>query len=190
MSLKALAQKTLARLAGEMEHETRKETEMKQVRQPPVSCFIDPPACFTPMKHAEPQKTAISEPCFTVSFPRDETHETNAPAAWREQLAALDPARPPLPLSPDRWRQIIDDADRFLTQWGGPAAALGWTELELFGVSPGFTRRLDRDGLLYALAGRSVVAMTAEAATIDAGGGKVTRYYRMDRSGAVTWWTA
>ncbi len=109
---------------------------------------------------------------------------------WRDAIARLDPASPPATLSEYRWRQLIDDADRFLTRWGSQADALGWSELDLFGVSPCFARRLDRDGLLYGLEGRAVIAMTAEAATIDFGGGKATRHYRMARSGAVVWWSA
>jgi hypothetical protein len=188
MSLKALAQQTLARLAGEMEHETRNETEMKQVKQTPVSCFTDPHACFTPMKHGDPQKTAISEPCFTVSFPRDETHETNLVASWREHLANLDPDTPPPPISCDRWRRLLLDADCFLTDWGNQAAALGWSTIDLFGCSPHFARRLDRDGLVTGLEGRVVTMMTDSHAMIDAGDRKLWRHERRDRSGAVTWW--
>ena len=113
-----------------------------------------------------------------------------AVAGWREAVAGLDPSSPPEPLSLERWRQMLTDAECFLTRWGEAAAAFGWTELELFGVSPGFSRRLDRDGLLYALEGRAVVLITAEAAAIGAGGGKSTRYYRMERPGAVAWWRA
>ena len=51
MSLKAIAEEGLARLkAGETEHETERETRLKQVKQD-NSCFTGGSAGFTPMKH-------------------------------------------------------------------------------------------------------------------------------------------
>ena len=111
-------------------------------------------------------------------------------AAWRNALSRLNPSSPPVQLSPERWRRMIEDAGRFLTGWGDQAVALGWSELDLFGVSPRFARRLDRDGVIYALEGRAVLAITADAATIDQGSAKPTRYYRTEKRGAVVWWSA
>jgi hypothetical protein len=192
MSLKALAEQTLARLAADAASpETTRETVTKQAKQLTRRGETSGVPCFSPLKQDLPQKTAIFRHCFTVSFPRDGTDETSpAVASWREHLDRLDPEFPPDAIQPCRWWQMIDDAGRFLRVWGEQAAGFGWSDLDLFGVSPGFARRLDRDGLLYALEGRVVLAMTADAATIDSRGGKSTRHYRRDRPGAVPWWQA
>ncbi len=51
MSLKALAEQTLARLrSGDVGRETTNETELKQVKQERGSCFTDASLCFMPMK--------------------------------------------------------------------------------------------------------------------------------------------
>src|SRR5262249_12526841 len=34
----------------------------------------------------------------------------------------------------ERWQRAVEDGRRFLAQWGGAAAALGWTARELFGL--------------------------------------------------------
>src|SRR5215813_4277399 len=34
----------------------------------------------------------------------------------------------------ERWQRAVEDGRRFLAQWGGPAAALGWTVRDLFGL--------------------------------------------------------
>jgi hypothetical protein len=51
------------------------------------------------------------------------------------------------------------DTDRFLTDWGRQAYALGWTLRELFGPS----------GLVSHLAGRPVIVLTATEAIIQEG---------------------
>jgi hypothetical protein len=111
-------------------------------------------------------------------------------AVWRDALASLDPDDAPACIRPDRWRRLLLDADAFLTDWGNQAAALGWSTIDLFGCSPGFARRLDRDGLVTGLEGRVVTMMTDTHAMIDAGDGKLWRHERRDRPGAVTWWSA
>jgi hypothetical protein len=84
-----------------------------------------------------------------------------------------------------RWRQAIADAQSFLGMWGEQAAALGWSEHELFGLHPVPERpaasyhrlsRYDATGLLWLLEGRSVVALTAETAAIQAQGGAALTY--------------
>jgi hypothetical protein len=63
----------------------------------------------------------------------------------------------------ERWQQAIDDGRRLLAQWGGPAAALGWTTQDLFGLhtvpdapTPSYRRlsRYDQTGLIWLLRGR------------------------------------
>ena len=69
----------------------------------------------------------------------------------------------------ERWQRAVEDGRRFLAQWAGPAAALGWTARDLFGVPkasakphPSYNRlsRYDRIGLVWLLGGRPVVALT------------------------------
>ncbi len=62
------------------------------------------------------------------------------------------------PLS-ERQKQIYADNERFLTEWGTQAYALGWTVRELFGPA-GLTSRLE---------GRPVIALTAAQAVIQDG---------------------
>lgn len=212
MSLKAIAHETLIRLrAGETGHETEEETGMKQAKQP-ETCFIEPNACFTPMKHEKPQITADKASCFTVSFPMRETHETRpalpagiiagldkirtmprpatleGPAGeWSTLIGTCDASRCPPSLQAHRWREILADADAFLQQWGEQAAAFGWTDMDLFSVPPG-PERWGRGGLIMSLRGRPVIAITEQTATIPNQSGPPHRYQRRQKFGAVMLW--
>jgi hypothetical protein len=66
----------------------------------------------------------------------------------------------------ERWQQCLADAERFLAQWGEQAAALGWTERDLFGLHeppakrhPSYQRLSRRDciGLVWLLQGAPVM---------------------------------
>jgi hypothetical protein len=89
-----------------------------------------------------------------------------------------------------RWRQAIADAQSFLGRWGEQAAALGWSERELFGLhsvperpSASYQRlsRYDATGLVWLLAGRPVVALTASTAAIQAKGGSIVTYRKCNK---------
>src|SRR6516165_9438435 len=84
-----------------------------------------------------------------------------------------------------RWRQAVVDGETFLRVWGGQAAALGWTETDLFGLHripknpPASYRRLsryDQAGLIWLLQGRAVVALTECSAAIQNPTGNITTY--------------
>ena len=84
--------------------------------------------------------------------------------------------RCPDQIEPERWRLRITDAQRFLVDWGDKALALGWTAGELLGLHtplakphPSYCRlsRYDATGLVWNLAGRRVVALTADTAAIE-----------------------
>jgi hypothetical protein len=67
----------------------------------------------------------------------------------------------PAHVTVEQWRQAIDDAGRFLAQWGKLADSFGWTPGDLFD--------LPRDGamgLVWWLKGRTVSALGPEQATI------------------------
>ena len=87
----------------------------------------------------------------------------------------------------DWWQQAVQDSRRFLAQWGGQAAALGWTAHDLFGLAqpparphPSYRRlsRYDETGLIWLLCGREVVALTETTAVIRSSTGAITIYRR------------
>ena len=74
------------------------------------------------------------------------------------------PSVPPGDFPARRWDQLRRDAADFLASpWVMEAARLGWTDLDLFGVDADrpYTR-LDGMGLLPALDGCKIVALSAE----------------------------
>jgi hypothetical protein len=99
-----------------------------------------------------------------------------------EALDQLDRGCPDY-VEAERWRQCLLDAQHFLGEWGDQAAALGWSDGELFGLHeppakphPSYSRlsRYDCTGLLWLLQGRRVIAFTANTAVIGTSGGTLT----------------
>ena len=89
-----------------------------------------------------------------------------------------------------RWRQAIQDARRFLSEWGNRAEALGWTVRDLLGLHrvpeqprPNYDRlsRYDETGLIWLLGGRPVVALTADSASIEHASGAITVYRKNNK---------
>lgn len=189
MSLKAIAEQELARLkAGEMVHETERETRLKHMKQPDP-CFIDATARFVPVKHNERQKTAKNGPCFTVSFPMGETHETSLPDDLVAGVRRLKVMRPPRLLKPDAWPIAVADADLLLASgWAAKAIALGWTPLDLFGVVPDPHGDPAGDGLAVWLGGRRLIALCGTYAVVDDVGGGRSYFNRKQAGGAVLLW--
>ena len=109
-------------------------------------------------------------------------------AEWNAGVSRLRTmARPRV--RPDRWRQAIVDAGRFLDQWGAQAAALGWATLDVFGAHPTHPiERLDCAGLVILLHGDELAALTADTARIRTSSGALLTYYRRPRPGAVPLW--
>jgi hypothetical protein len=143
-------------------------------------------------KHLPHELTKRTKPT-SVSFVSDGSRpfQKNAPAAlarnWIEGLDRLSTADPPGGFSPDRWRQLIDDGHAFLDRWGEQAARLGWAAKDLFGVHPAAPAvRYDAMGLVPLIAGRRVIAMTADTALIGTRNGILT--YRRSRVNAVSLW--
>lgn len=101
---------------------------------------------------------------------------SGCPEEWAAALARLDPARPPKDVPTKRWRLFLDDCGRFVDEWATKAADLGWTPLDLFGCHREAPyARVDCAGLLWLVAGRRIVALTAETAVIETpGGGRLT----------------
>ena len=59
-------------------------------------------------------------------------HGGNAPCAWVEGFARLDPARPLPGIPSKQWQAVIDAIGQFLARWAGQAAALGWEAADIF----------------------------------------------------------
>ena len=106
-------------------------------------------------------------------------------------------ARTPLPSEAPgdfpsrRWDQLRRDAADFLAStWAMEAARLGWTDLDLFGVDADrpYTR-IDGLGLVPALEGCKIAALSAEGATLETSAGVRQSYRRkVDRPGRVLVW--
>jgi hypothetical protein len=123
-----------------------------------------------------------------VELLRSKRNHSEAPstAPFGEVIAKLRSKRPDH-VEPDRWRQAVQDAERFLIAWGEQAHVLGWTAREPFGLhtvpahpAASYSRlsRYDETGLIWLLCGRPVVAMTDSAATIRCPGGNTVTFRR------------
>lgn len=136
MSLLAAVSEWEARQAAD---ETRRETpakQAKQAKQPPMM-FHEGVSCSTPMKHDYPQKSAISDACFTVSSPRARNSETSLPADVVEGLAKLRSGWQPGKVSAAEWLAVVADARRLAADgWASSALALGWSAHDVFGIGP------------------------------------------------------
>ncbi|HEY8381583.1 MAG TPA: hypothetical protein VIL09_05465 [Microvirga sp.] len=84
--------------------------------------------------------------------------EGGVPALYSPAFATLQ-MTPPAGVSVPRWLALVDEAGRFLDAFGEQAAALGWSERDLFG----------RGGLILSLDGTGVVALTADSVTLSDG---------------------
>jgi hypothetical protein len=108
----------------------------------------------------------------TIEVPPD---HWPVPSPYARAIATLR-ERCPDYVEEERWRQCIADAEGFIAGWDEQAAALGWTEGNLFGLHeppaephPSYQRLSRRDciGLVWLLQGTPVVALTADAAAIE-----------------------
>ena len=116
----------------------------------------------------------------------DQSEQGGSPAEWHAILADLERRSCPDWLTPDRWDAVLSDAENFLSRWGAPAEALGWTALDLFGVHPiAPAARFDLMGLILLLHGSEVVALTEESATIRRSSNATMTYRRSSTTGAV-----
>jgi hypothetical protein len=93
------------------------------------------------------------------------------PIDWRQGVAWLDPDRPPSDAPRHRWRQFVEDCNKFLRpseNWAERATGLGWDAMALFGCAP--KRPLDYSGsadLLWAITGGRLVELHRGWAVID-----------------------
>ena len=83
-----------------------------------------------------------------------------APERYRNAWARFQ-LRRPAGVTEQAWRQAIDDAGRFLDQWGKLADSFGWSPGDLFDVP-----RDGAMGLVWWLKGRTVSALGPEHAGV------------------------
>lgn len=83
----------------------------------------------------------------------------SVPEPYLDAWARLQ-CQKPMRVSDADWRQAIDDAGRFLDQWGSLAVELQWTPADLFDVP----RDGGPGGLVWWLAGEAVRALGPEHA--------------------------
>ena len=106
--------------------------------------------------------------------------DSNAPRAWAEALARLDPSKPPRDVPPRRWLRFIDDCGRFLDGgWAARAGVLGWGPLDLFGCDRERPfARVDHLGLLWLLNGSTITELHRNRAILETKRGVRQRYER------------
>ena len=113
----------------------------------------------------------------------------NVPREWAEGFARRALAPRPAGLSTETWWAIVEDAARFLDDWGRRAADLGWSALDVFGVSIQASRmRSEMAGLLPFIGGGTVVAISSASATIRSASGDEVVWLRRSHAGAVAVW--
>ena len=101
------------------------------------------------------------------------------------------PSEAPSGFPSRRWDQLRRDvADFPASPWAMEAARLGWTDLDLFGVDAERPyARLDGLGLVPALDGCKIVALSAEGAILETPGGARQSYRRNpEQPGRVLVW--
>ena len=88
------------------------------------------------------------------------------------------------------WMRIMDDALLFLPPYGAEAMQMGWTTLDLFGVSGEAPwHRLDLMGLVPMIGGRTVVTLTERSARLKCTDATTQTFYRKpDQAGRVPLW--
>jgi hypothetical protein len=168
--------------------------ELRGSRTPPRSACSKCSNCskdnFGPDERSEQigQQTEPLNPVAILGSTEKGSHlieyDGDPPRKWAEALAALDPNKPPGDVPQRRWLQFIDDCGQFLDDgWAEKAAALGWGAADLFGCDRHRPyARIDRTGLLWLMAGRRLVALTADSATIETAGGGWQTYRRAHNS--------
>jgi hypothetical protein len=115
------------------------------------------------------------------SFSRTDARIPDEWIAGLNRLRAVEP----LPALASRWPQIVADLATFLPAWGQQSMALGWTAADIIGVHPRAPdSRWDVAGLLLVTAGRQVVMLTADTATIGAS----LATFRKPQPGGVPLW--
>jgi hypothetical protein len=97
-------------------------------------------------------------------------YDGGIPGAYADAFARLQIAQP-IGVPHSQWLRAIDDAGRFLDQWGNMAEKLQWSAQDIFekpAAAAGTTLPLDLGtvGLCWVIDGKNVVALDACSVTI------------------------
>jgi hypothetical protein len=95
-------------------------------------------------------------------------HEGGVPEVYAEAFAHLQTAQP-IGIDHSRWLQAVDDAGRFLDQWGTEAERLQWTADDLFMKPVMMRAAIGNCGLCWVIGGRDVVLIKASSVTLSDG---------------------
>ena len=92
----------------------------------------------------------------------------DGPAAWAEGFRRLRAAGLPAGFpSWASWERLLNDGERFVSQWGDDAAEAGWTARELFSLHPTAPlHRVDQRGAAFLIGGGLVLAVAPDAITL------------------------
>ena len=102
-----------------------------------------------------------------------------SPTEWAALLHGFTERPCPITIEPKRWLQLQEDARRLVDQWGGQAAALGWSTSDMFGCHPTHpTERYDAMGLVWMVADAEIVAMGAEVVNLRKASGTLQRVWK------------
>jgi hypothetical protein len=112
----------------------------------------------------------LEQPDPPVSQPPSPVAPRGA-STWIEGVRRLHHHHPPTDIHPHRWRQFLEDCNKFLASgdnWADRAAGLGWNALSLFGYRP--HRPLlhhGSAGLLWALSGGRLLELHRDWAVFE-----------------------
>ena len=178
---------------------TRRHDELPKLTKPrSVSFGSDERSRFFQSEGARRADEADAfrhKPCDTVRAPAQKSASSPNCQNRQNLLAygrffAVLRKRCPTHIELVRWRQAIEDGERFLAEWVEQAEALGWTSRDLFGLHevptyphPTYQRlsRYDCTGLIWLLQGCPVVALTETTAAIRMPTGNLTRYRKHNK---------
>ena len=94
------------------------------------------------------------------------------PRYWTKAFETLAATPCPSYVAPERWQQIIDDADQ-LRRWAPMLAAMGWTLPDVLGRD-----RIDHLSLVWLVKGQRIGPITSIAVTLRGTDGSTTWVYR------------
>ena len=147
----------LARLKAKIQEKPIPQ-ELTKLSKPPFVSFVSDQDrdVFEIDKLPEPNPAEIEE--------RKGMASDSVPEPYLDVWARLQ-CHPPKGAPNEEWRQVIDDAGRFLDQWGSRAVEFGWTPGDLFDVPCDGVQ----GGLAWFLEGEDVRSLGPEHAVTRSG---------------------
>ncbi|MFC4271593.1 hypothetical protein GQF03_17490 [Sneathiella chungangensis] len=169
-------------LAAALEADTK---EADNVAAPPVQKVYQ--VQELPEKELKPS-SYTSYTSYTKENKNGTRYTISEPEEWRDGFDRLISSPAPKGITVTRWRQFIEDVERFMTDWAEKAHALGWTAVDVFGLHPEApTHRPDSAGLIWLLSGHEVAAMSGSEAVIKISGNRTQTFHRRAQGGVPAW---